>query len=182
MPLRNLILVGYRGAGKTAVGRAVARRLGWTFVDTDERIEAQAGQTIRELFAAHGEAHFRRLESQIVEALAVNNAQVIAVGGGAILSEANRERFREMGRCVWLTASPEELLQRTQADPRTVATRPPLTDLDALAEVRGLLAERTPLYAAVADQVVATEGLSVEQIADAVVAAVQEDPSAMAGS
>jgi shikimate kinase len=175
MPRRNLILIGFRGCGKTSVGRELAARLHWAFVDTDAQIEAAAGRSIREIFKQDGEAAFRQFETRAIAEVTQATKQVIAVGGGAILSPDNRALLRSAGVCVWLTAPAAELLGRTQTDPRTGALRPRLTELSELEEVRHLLAERDPLYAAVEHHVVETRARSVPEVADAVLSAVARD-------
>lgn len=164
----NIVLVGYRGCGKTRVGRELAARLGWTFVDTDERIAAAAGCTIRAIFEQEGEAGFRRREAAVLAEVARGRRQVISAGGGAVLAAASREALRAAGVCVWLTAPPEELWRRVQADPASAAARPPLTAHGGLDEVRHLLAQRAPLYAALADHVIETAGKPVARVAQEV--------------
>jgi shikimate kinase len=173
MPVRNVILIGYRGCGKTSVGRAVAARLGWTFVDTDERIEA-GGRSIREIFNQDGEPFFRQIETEAIDNIVRGTRQVIAVGGGAVLSAANCATLRAAGLCIWLTAPDKELHARLLADPRSPATRPALTPLSGLDEIRHLLSERDPLYAATAHLVVPTTEQSVAQVVEAVLNAVAE--------
>ena len=167
---RNVVLIGYRGCGKTSVGRSLATRLGWTFVDTDDLIEAAAGCSIREIFEREGEAGFRVRETTAVQEVARGTQQVISVGGGAILSADNRTMLRGAGVCVWLTAPPEELHRRLQADPRSGSTRPALTSKSELEEIRHLLQRRAPLYAELAEHVVDTAGRSLEQVVAAVFA------------
>lgn len=167
-PYQNVILVGYRGSGKTSVGRRLAQRFGWSFVDTDDRVEAAAGMSISAIFAQRGESAFRQLESEALAAAARERRQVISVGGGAVISEANRGVLRSAGVCIWLNASPEELHRRMQADPHSAATRPPLTGLGSLDEARHLLDRRRPMYAAVADHVVDTTAKSIEQVVETV--------------
>jgi shikimate kinase len=171
MPAHNVVLIGYRGCGKSYVGREVARRLGWPFVDTDERIEAAAGRCIRDIFAQQGEAHFREMETRIIPQVTATRGQVIAVGGGAVLAASNRAKLRRAGVCVWLTAPATELYRRLEADPRSGTTRPALTTRGGLAEVRHLLAQRRPLYAGLADHVVPTRARSVAEVATAVLRA-----------
>ncbi len=167
---RNIILIGCRGCGKSSVGRELALRLGWPLVDTDERIETTAGRSIREIFEQDGEAAFRRLETKVIAQVALGSRQVISAGGGAVLSEPNRRTLRAAGLCVWLTAPPEELHRRMLGDPRSDATRPALTDREGLGEVRHLLEQREPLYAALAHHVVETAGRSIGQVVDDVLA------------
>lgn len=164
----NVILIGYRGCGKSSVGRSVAARLGWTFVDTDELVAAAAGKSIRAIFEQDGETDFRRREAELVARVAHGTRQVISVGGGAVLLEENREVLRGAGVCIWLTAPAEELARRTVADPQSAAMRPALTDAGALEEIRDLLGHREPLYASLAEHVVPTAGQSVEQVTHAV--------------
>lgn len=170
---RNLVLVGYRGCGKSTVGRVVAARLDWSFVDTDERIAARAGKSIRAIFAEEGEPAFRALESTIIAEVARGAQQVVSVGGGAVLLETNRAALRAAATCIWLTAEPEELHRRITADPQTATLRPPLTDRVGVDEVRALLASRAPLYASTADHVLNTDDRTVAQVAEAVLALVQ---------
>ncbi len=167
---RNVILIGYRGCGKSSVGRTLAARLDWRVVDTDERLEAAAGRVIRDIFAQDGEPAFRHLETEVIQTVVRDSQQVISVGGGAVLSEQNRNALRDAGLCIWLTAPPEELLRRMQSDPHSAATRPALSDRSELDEVRHLLKERQPLYAELAQHVVQTAGRAVAQVIDDILA------------
>jgi shikimate kinase len=178
----NLVLIGLRGSGKSAVAEVLAQRLGWNAVDTDELVEQQSGRTIREIFEADGEAGFRALETRVLERVVRGKRQVISVGGGAILSEHNRRLLRQAGLCVWLTAPPEVLHRRLQADTRTASLRPPLTNMPGLEETRQVLQTREPLYAATAEHVVDTTDRTVTQVADAVVALVSSSPRPAKGT
>lgn len=169
--VRNLVLIGYRGCGKSCVGRQVAARLGWSFVDTDEQVEAADGRPVAAIFEQAGEATFRRLEETIIARVTRAPRQVISVGGGAVLSEANRRALRDAGLCIWLAAPPEELHRRIQADPGTTGGRPALTGCGGLDEIRHLLGQRQPLYSALADHVVQTAGQSIGQVVEAVLSA-----------
>jgi shikimate kinase len=167
----NLILIGYRGSGKTTVGRLLANRLGWTFADADERVEATAGKSIAELFASEGELSFRDRESAALAELCARSRCVIATGGGAILREHNRQLLKTGGFVAWLTAPPEALWERLQTDPITAARRPHLTLTGGLDEVRALVAARAALYTETADFAVVSDTLSPEAVADAILAA-----------
>lgn len=162
-----IFLVGYRGTGKSTVGRLLAGRLGWAFADADDAIEA-AGKSIKEIFAEAGEPAFRDLESAALAELCTRRGCVIATGGGAVLRESNRLLLKANGPVVWLTAAPETVLERLRTDPTTGARRPNLTAAGGEAEVRALLAAREPLYRAVADFAVATDTLSPEEVANAI--------------
>lgn len=165
-----LFLVGYRGSGKTTVGRVIAGRLGWQFLDADAVLEERHGRTIREIFATEGETGFRNKEADVLADLCSRKETVIATGGGIILRAENRSLMKRHGFIAWLRADPATLLARIQADPSTAARRPNLAG-GGLAEVEQLLAVRDPLYRAVADVEVACGALSPEQAADAILAA-----------
>ncbi len=161
----NLVLIGYRGCGKTSVGRLIAAQLQRPFVDTDERIEATAQRPIRDIFATDGEPAFRTLETNVLRQVCAAANQVISVGGGAVLAPENRTILKSAGLCIWLTAPADELYARISADPRSTHTRPALTAHAGLAEVEHLLGQRAPLYASTADHVLDTAGRSVDQCA-----------------
>lgn len=169
--VRRLILVGYRGTGKSTVGRQLAETLEWGFSDCDEELERQAGRSVAEIFALEGEAGFRERETQILRHLCQLDRQVLATGGGAVVRETNRQLLRHAGWVVWLRTQPETILQRLQADPSTIVRRPALTTLDSLTEIRTLLAQRSPLYASVADQVIDTDHLSPSEVVAAILSA-----------
>ncbi len=163
----NIVLIGYRGSGKTSLGQRLATNLRRDFVDTDVLLVQRAGTTIREIFAAEGEAGFRKRESQIIAEVAQRDHLVIAVGGGAILNPDNVAALKKTGTLVWLQATPEILHQRIQSDPATAANRPNLTTGGTgvgggLEEVQKILAFRHPLYQAAADATLDVTYLSLE--------------------
>lgn len=160
----NISLIGYRGSGKTSVGRALAERFALRFVDTDVEIERRAGCSIAEIFARQGEPAFRTIEKQVVADTAAGDGLVIACGGGVVLDPANVAALKRAGKVVWLRCPAEELHRRITTDPATGRTRPNLTALGGLAEVRKLLEVRTPLYTAAAEVTMDVEGRSVEEI------------------
>lgn len=170
-----LFLIGYRGSGKTTVGRILANRLRWAFVDADGVLEERHRRAIREIFATEGEAGFREMESAILAELCTRTNAVIATGGGVVLREANRQFLKLHGIVAWLTADPATLLARIKADPATAERRPPLAG-GGLAEIEHLLAVREPLYQVCADVVVPVGALSPEQAADAILAACSLGP------
>jgi shikimate kinase len=168
-PASRIILVGYRGAGKTTVGPVLAVKLGWRFADCDDRVEETAGTTIAEIFRTEGEAGFRDRESAALEELLREEKIVLATGGGAVLREVNRAAMKRAGFVVWLTAPAEVLYHRLSADPTTAARRPALT-AGGLDEVVQLLAVREPLYRAVANFVPDSSDRSPDELADAILA------------
>ena len=160
----RILLVGMMGAGKTTVGRALATRLGYPYVDSDHQVESRTGQTVREIFETRGEAAFRQDEKlALSEALASDGPVVVSVAGGAVLDPDNRARLRQAGMVVWLKASPEALAKRVvgHASPRT-GHRPLLGD-DPLTALTLLYEDRAPLYEEVADLVVDVEEATPEQ-------------------
>lgn len=171
MNTARIFLIGYRGTGKSTVGRALADRLGWRFLDADTALETAAQTSITQIFATEGEPGFRDRESAILETLSQTPTAVIATGGGVILRPANRERLHSHGFTVWLTATPETCWERMQTDPTTGQRRPNLTATGGLEEVRTLLAFREPLYRAVAHATFDTEADSPETLAAAILEA-----------
>ncbi|HEV2956550.1 MAG TPA: shikimate kinase [Xanthobacteraceae bacterium] len=139
---RSIVLVGMMGAGKSSVGRRLATRLGLTFVDADTEIEAAAGMSIADIFAAHGEAYFRSGEARVIARLLEGGPQVMASGGGSIMSPDTRALIRVKGVSIWLDADYEILLRRVKR--RT--DRPLLKTADPAETLRRLLDERRPLY------------------------------------
>ncbi|MBM4073309.1 MAG: shikimate kinase [Planctomycetes bacterium] len=160
-----IYLIGYRGTGKSTLAKLLAERLGWTWLDADAVLEARHGKSIRAIFAGEGEASFRASESAILRELSQSKQQVIATGGGVILSADNRALLKTTGWTVWLTASAQELWRRLQADAGTVEHRPALAQ-GGLAEIEELLQARQPHYQACADLQVGTEDRSPEAVAD----------------
>jgi shikimate kinase len=144
----SIFLIGYRGSGKTTIGRKLADRLWQTFVDTDELIVRKAGKSIREIFEQDGEATFRDLETEIVREVALLSDHVVALGGGAVLREENRAALKKDGhKVIYLKCDPEEVHRRIHADQTTADMRPSLTNLGGgIEEIRKVLAEREPIY------------------------------------
>ncbi len=165
--MRNLILTGFMGTGKTAVGREVARRLEAPFVDMDSEIEARAGKSIPRIFAEDGEATFRRMEAALSQELSRRNGLVIATGGGALVDPANRRALMESGTVVCLTATGDEILRRVGGSGD--ADRPLLNVAHPRAEIARLLAARRQAYAAIPWQIDTTR-LSIEEVARRVMA------------
>jgi shikimate kinase len=172
MSAQTVWLVGLMGAGKSAVGRRLAARLGRQFVDTDREVERAAGCTVAEIFARQGEAAFRRRERAAIDIWAGRPA-IVALGGGAIAQPGIAQRLSESGRSVYLRARPETLAERVGSG----QGRPLLAGLDAsgrLERLRELLATRATAYEA-ADVAVDTDGLTPERVAAAVCAALGEE-------
>lgn len=167
--MRNIILIGFMGAGKSSVGRLLARRLGRRFVDLDCLIEQAAGLSIPEIFARYGEAGFRAREKAAVARAARLHNAVIATGGGVVLDPDNIRMLQRSGVLVWLTAKPETILERTSRN----AGRPLLRCDDPGSRIRQLLTEREPLYQ-VADYTVDTNLATPQQVVEQIMAQLKE--------
>jgi shikimate kinase len=163
-PLERIVLIGYRGTGKTTVAKQLALALGWDWVDADVEIELKAGRSIAAIFAEQGEPAFRDLESQTLARLLGRSKLVIAAGGGAVVRCENRKLLKRSHSVVWLQAAAETIWQRIQGDATTAARRPNLTGLGGLPEVQTLLAQRTPWYAECASLAVDTDAKPIADI------------------
>jgi shikimate kinase len=157
----NVFLVGLMGAGKTTIGRMLAKRLKSRFFDSDQEIESRCGVKIPVIFEIEGEAGFRAREVQAIDELTALEGIVLATGGGAVLAAANRQRLAARGTVVYLRARPDDLFQRVCHD----RNRPLLATADPLGRMRELFDERDPLYREVADIVVDTGSQSVQALA-----------------
>ena len=167
----GLVLVGYRGTGKSTVGQIVANRLNLRFLDADLEIEARAGRSISRIFTELGEPEFRDWEDRTLRDLTVNHpGSILATGGGAVVRPANRRILADHGFVVWLRAEPAELARRLEADHRAGAERPSLTGAGTIAEIACVLDARCAFYAEVADVAVETSGQDPEQIAEKILA------------
>jgi shikimate kinase len=175
---RNLFLVGMMGAGKTTVGKALARRLGREFIDCDREIVERTGVPIATIFEIEGEAGFRRRESQVLAALAARRGTVVATGGGAVLAEENRRAMRASGTVIYLRVSLDHLHERTKRD----TARPLLATGDRRAILQDLLAQRDPLYRESADLVVDSGAQSPGSLAQRVIEMLERDAGAGASS
>jgi shikimate kinase len=160
-PESRLILVGMMGAGKTTVGRLLARRLKRSFIDTDEEIERRCGVRIPVIFDIEGETGFRAREAQMIAEMCALDNVVIATGGGAVLAAENRRMISACGVVVYLHARPPHLWQRVRHD----RNRPLLATPDPLKKLESLYAERDPLYREIADLVIDTGKQSVQTLA-----------------
>ena len=162
----NIVLTGFMGSGKSAVGRLVAKRLRFQFVDTDQLVVKRAGMPIAGIFAEHGEEHFRDLETAALESLGESRRCVIATGGGVVVKERNRAILKALGFVVWLTASEEVIFNRVARNDK----RPLLQTENPRETIAKLLAARRPLYEGAADLMLDTTTFTHDAAADAVIA------------
>ena len=166
----NIFLVGPMGAGKSTVGRQLARALNRDFFDSDKEIEKRTGVSISWIFEMEGEEGFRVREQKVIDELSSLKDIVLATGGGAILAEENRRILRARGHVVYLSASIEQLFRRTAKD----KTRPLLQTEDPKQQIADLLAKRDPLYTSVADVVLRTGEQSIQHAVTAIIKQLEE--------
>lgn len=170
----NIYLVGMPGAGKTTVGRKLAKRLQRAFVDADHEVEARTGVRIPLIFDIEGEQGFRDRESKVIAELAKESNLVVATGGGAVLRAENRAVLERGGTVVYLHVAPRLLFERTRLDPN----RPLLQVADPMKKIEELFAERDPLYRQVADIVINNVGGSISHLVKQVESAVSMNADA----
>jgi shikimate kinase len=166
--MKNIVLTGFMGTGKTAVGRELSRLLSMQLIDVDAEIEAGQKMTINEIFQRFGEKYFRDLETETIRRIVAGNNLIISTGGGAVLREENMEALRENGIVFCLDAHPETILERTNRS----EDRPLLRTEDPMAKIKELLNFRRPFYKK-AGTLIDTEGKTPLQIAEEIVETVR---------
>ncbi len=170
--MRNLILVGPMGAGKSTIGRLLARELHLPFRDSDKEIEDRCGADIPWIFDVEGEAGFREREQAVIADLCQEDGLVLATGGGAVMRAENREALRRGGRVIYLHASVEQQLERTARDRH----RPLLQTADPARVLRELLALRDPLYREIADIIIETDQRPPRLVVQEILTCLQQLP------
>lgn len=165
--LKNLVLIGFMGSGKSSIGRELGNVLGYPIIDTDTLIVEQAGKPINDIFADEGEEAFRDLESSVLRDLCGQSPlkHIISTGGGIITREENRVLLRDLGYVVWLRVSPEEILRRTSRN----SDRPLLNNDNPAETIARLLEERIPLYRETAHLTIETDSLTFPEIATGII-------------
>jgi len=162
--MNNFILIGFMGSGKTEVGKRLAKRLGYTFMDTDLLIEEKTGKSISDIFSKDGELFFRDIETLILTGLSGINEHVISTGGGIVTKKENILLLKKTGFIIWLKASPETILKRVGSE-----THRPLLKVDnPLEKIKKLMSQREQSYSE-ADLTIDTDGLEVEDIVNNII-------------
>ena len=177
----HLYLTGFRGSGKTSVGKWLAAKLALPVIDLDDCIEDAAGMSIQQIFAAEGEPGFRERESLALKSVSVQPPSVVSLGGGAILREQNRQLILATGFCIWLDVDADTAFERLARDAATPQRRPSLTNLPGREEIVSLLAQRAALYALAANVRIDVAGKSVEAIGEQILAAVPSEDHVPSG-
>lgn len=162
--MKNIILVGYMGCGKTTVGKNLARICNFTFLDTDELIEEQQGRSISEIFATDGEAAFRDMETEVLKSMIEQQKErlVISTGGGMAVREENRGLLKQLGVVFYLKAKPETVYERVKGDTK----RPLLQCDDPLSRIREMQEQREPAYKDAAHHVIEVDEYRQQEIAE----------------
>jgi shikimate kinase len=169
--MENIILIGFMGAGKTEVGKLLAKKLKMTYIDTDDIIEKKQGRSINDIFAGDGEESFRDMESAILDGLANLKDHVVSTGGGMILRPSNVKKLKDLGPLILLWANPEVVYERT----KNTKERPLLNVDDPKKKIKEILDFRTPIYRNVADLEVDTSSLSPEDACNRIMEYIKGD-------
>ncbi len=170
----NIVLIGFRGTGKSPVGRLLAERLERNFIDSDKHIEGSTGKTIKSIFEDEGEEGFRKIEADTIVELSKQDNKVISAGGGVVLKNENVRNLKDNGFLVLLEATPEIILSRIAQDEKTTQQRPSLTDKKPLDEIKHLIEKREPAYKNAADYTINTSYVSCEDIVSEIITVIEK--------
>jgi shikimate kinase len=170
----NLVLIGYRAAGKTTIGRELSAFLGRLFVDTDDLIEERQGTHIGDIVKFHGWDYFRAIEREVISEISNDDDLIIAAGGGVILQPENIDALKRNGFLIWLRADIQVLLQRMVKDPRMATGRPSLTGKGVLEELKEVMAQREDLYKRASSDQVDTSSFDVDGVVNSILFILKE--------
>ncbi|OGC13571.1 hypothetical protein A3J90_06790 [candidate division WOR-1 bacterium RIFOXYC2_FULL_37_10] len=159
--MNNVVLIGFMGTGKSTVGKKIAERLGFSYIDTDEVIEKTEKKKISEIFNEYGEKYFRDLETEVIKTLQDYDHFIIATGGGMVLRDENVKMLKALGPLVLLYTNPDVIFERI----KSVQNRP-LIEEDKLDKIKEILKQRDPIYSKVADFKVDTSLLAIDEVVD----------------
>ena len=170
--MKHVILIGFMGSGKSTVGFRLSYKLKKCLIDTDKLIEEREKMSISEMFAAKGESYFRQKETECLNSLFHElGSRVISLGGGTPMREENREIIKQLGKVIYLQASPDTIYQRVKHD----TSRPLLQCENPKGRIEALLAERNPIYEGVADIIIHVDGKEMKDVVQEIVEAVQHE-------
>ena len=172
----HVVLVGYRCAGKTTVGKIVAEKLEMRFFDTDKLVEAVAKKPVARIFLEDGEGEFRRFESEVIEEICGGDGKVISVGGGGVVRQKNVANLLKRGRIFYLTVTPETVRVRLEKDPAAQSSRPSITRDDVIEEARDMMGRREHFYREAAEFTIDANSPTPEEIAEEIVATLKKYP------
>ncbi len=169
----RIVLIGYRGSGKTSVGSELANLLSWQFLDVDEEIEREVGLGIDQIVTRSGWEGFRAIERAFIEKLCQRPQYVIAPGGGAVLDAGNVANLKRKSRVFWLQADATTLLARMNDDPLSPSRRPPLTGFSPEEEIQRLLQKREHFYKEASDAIIDTQDRSIREVVEEIFSALE---------
>lgn len=172
----HVVLIGYRCAGKTTVGKILAEKLEMRFFDTDKLVEAKAKKPVIRIFQEDGEGEFRRYESEVIEEICGGDGKVISVGGGGVVRQKNVMHIQKCGRIFHLKVTPETVRARFEKDPAAAASRPSITRDDVIEEARDMMARREPFYREAAEFTIDANSKTPEEIAEEIVGLLKKHP------
>lgn len=162
---RSIFLIGFMGAGKSTIARALQRKLGFPLIEMDERIVKEQGMSINDIFAQYGEDHFRDIESQLIVDIGKEEPSIVSCGGGVVVRPQNTQNMKEIGRIVFLKATPETIYERV----KNSTDRPILNGHMNVEYIAELMEKRRALYEAAADITIQTDGKTREQICEEII-------------
>ena len=162
---RSIFLIGFMGAGKSTIARALQRELGFPLIEMDERIVKEQGMSINDIFAQYGEDHFRDIESQLIVDIGKEEPSIVSCGGGVVVRPQNTQNMKEIGRIVFLKATPETIYERV----KNSTDRPILNGHMNVEYIAELMEKRRALYEAAADITIQTDGKTREQICEEII-------------
>lgn len=162
---RSIFLIGFMGAGKSTIARALQRELGFPLIEMDERIVKEQGMSINDIFAQYGEDHFRDIESQLIVDIGKEEPSIVSCGGGVVVRPQNTKNMKEIGRIVFLKATPETIYERV----KNSTDRPILNGHMNVEYIAELMEKRRALYEVAADITIQTDGKTREQICEEII-------------
>ena len=165
----NLFLTGYRCSGKTTIGKSIAGKIDWPFVDSDLLVIKESGKSIQDIIDTEGWDAFRRMERSAMKQICADDRQVVATGGGVVLDEGNILAMKNSGLVVWLEATAETIQKRMLQDKNTGSFRPALTDKELMEEIEDMLLQRRPYYESASDFTIQTDHVPINEITQKII-------------